>query len=232
MLRGMKSPPRDTTATTEPDAGRPRGRPSGRSPGRPPGRTGAFGRLAAWSQSHRWGALLLWILVVAAITVGSQAAGSAYRNDFALPGTDSQTATDLLTEHGSRQAGDSVQIVFKDDGGLRAERGSIEKTLDRVRGLPSVTEVRGPYADASALSRDGTVGYATVTLDGKAEEVPKRDITRIIDTAEAAEGQGLEVALGGEAVRGAEEEAGGAAEGAGMLAALVNPLSSYRCSAR
>ncbi|ADI06538.1 MMPL domain protein [Streptomyces bingchenggensis BCW-1] len=209
MLRGMMSPPRITPATTEPAAGR------------PPGRRGTFWRLAAWSQSHRWGALLLWILVVAGITAGSLAAGSAYRNDFALPGTDSQTATDLLTEHGSRQAGDSVQIVFKDEGGLRAERGAIEKTLDRVRGLPSVTEVRGPYADASAVSRDGTVGYATVTLDGKAEEVPKGHVTRIIDAAKAAEGHGLEVALGGEAVRGAEEEAGGAAEGAGMLAALV-----------
>ncbi|MGY0058014.1 MMPL family transporter [Streptomyces sp. LZ34] len=203
----------DTTATTEPPAGR------------TPHPAGAFGRLAAWSQTHRWGALLLWVLVVAAITAGSQAAGSAYRNDFALPGTDSQTATDLLTEHGSRQAGDSVQIVFKDEDGdedgLRAERGAIEKTLDRVRGLPAVTEVRSPYADASAISRDGTVGYATVTLDGKAEEVAKGDIARIIDTAEAAGGGGFTVALGGEAVRGAEEEAGGAAEGAGMLAALV-----------
>ncbi|MDX3229340.1 MMPL family transporter [Streptomyces sp. ME19-01-6] len=201
----------DTTATTEPPEGR------------TPHPAGAFGRLASWSQTHRWGALLLWILVVAAITLGSQAAGSAYRNDFALPGTDSQTATDLMAEHGARQAGDSVQIVFKDEGegGLRAERGRVGKTLDRIGGLPGVAEVRGPYADASAISRDGTIGYATVTLDGKAEQVPKGDITRIIDTAKAAEGHGLTVALGGEAVRGAEEEAGGAAEGAGMLAALV-----------
>ncbi|GAA3455325.1 MMPL family transporter [Dactylosporangium matsuzakiense] len=47
------------------------------------------------------------------------------------------------------------------------------------------------------------------------------DVRRIIDTARAAAGDGLQVELGGDAVRGAQEPAGGAAEGAGLLAALV-----------
>ncbi|GAB2874151.1 MMPL family transporter [Streptomyces deserti] len=186
-----------------------------------PARVGAFGRLATWSQRHRFGALLLWIVVVAAITAGAQSAGSAYRNDFTLPGTDSQAAADLLERHGSAQAGDSVQIVFRDPDGLDGDRPAVERLLDRVRELPGVTEVRSPYADASAVSDDGTTGYATVVLDGKAEEVPRQDVTRIIDTARSAAGDDLTVELGGDAVRGAEEEGGGAAEGAGMLAALV-----------
>ncbi|MGI5348168.1 MMPL family transporter [Streptomyces sp. CA-250714] len=180
-----------------------------------------FSRLAAWSQRHRWGAVLLWVFVLAAITVGSQAAGSNYRNDFTLPGTDSQAATDLLRQHGSAQAGDSVQIVLQEPRGIAERRPTVERMLDRVRGLPGVAEVRGPYADASAVSEDGTIGYATVTLDDKAQNVPKADVTRIIDTARSAAGNGLRIELGGEAVRGAEEEGGGSAEGAGMLAALV-----------
>ncbi|MGA4838871.1 MMPL family transporter [Streptomyces sp. G45] len=183
-------------------------------------RTGVFGRVAAWSQRHRVAAVLLWLAVVAAITVGSQAAGSAYRNDFTLPGTDSQAAADLLQRHGSAQAGDSVQIVFRDPDGIRGDRAAVTALLERVRDLPSVTDVRTPYADAAAVSRDGTVGYATVVLDGKAESVPKDDVTRIVDTARDAAGGGLTVEVGGDAVRAAEEE-GGAAEGAGMLAALV-----------
>lgn len=71
------------------------------------------------------------------------------------------------------------------------------------------------------MSADGTVGYATVTLDHKAENVPKTDITTIIDTAQATAGDGLRVELGGDAVRGAGQEAGGAAEGVGLLAALA-----------
>ncbi|MFJ2738673.1 MMPL family transporter [Streptomyces sp. NPDC087440] len=183
--------------------------------------TGVFGRLAAWSQRHRWGALLLWVLAVAVITVASQGVSSAYRNDFALPGTESQSASDLLERHGSAQAGGSVQIVFRDPDGLRDDRPAVEKTVVRVRELPRVADVSSPFADGSALSRDGTTGYATVVLDAASEDVPREDVVRIIDTARQQAGPGLTVALGGDAVRGAQQESGGAAEGAGLLAALV-----------
>ncbi|WP_149258147.1 MMPL family transporter [Actinomadura sp. K4S16] len=177
---------------------------------------GRFGRLAAWSQRRRWAALALWVLVVAAITVGSQAAGAAYHNDFSLPGTESQAAADLMEEHGSRQAGATVQIVAEAPAGLRGERQEVGRMLDEVRRLPAVADV----GDLS-VSGSGTVGYSTVTLDGAAEDVPKERITKIIETAQAASGDGLRVELGGDAVRGAEEGGGGGAEGAGMLAALV-----------
>ncbi|NEA23737.1 MMPL family transporter [Actinomadura bangladeshensis] len=184
------------------------------TPPAPP--AGRFGRLAAWSQRHRWAALVLWVAVVAAITVGSQAAGSAYHNDFSLPGTESQAAADLMTEHGSRQAGATVQIVAADERGLAGDRDDIGRMLDRVRGLPGVTGV-----GELSVSGPGTVGYATVTLDGTAEDVPKEHVTEIIETAQSAAGDGLRIELGGDPVRGAEEGGGGAAEGAGMLAALV-----------
>ncbi|WP_433472007.1 MMPL family transporter [Spirillospora sp. CA-142024] len=184
------------------------------TPGTPP--AGRFGRLAAWSQRHRWAALVLWVAVVAAITVGSQAAGSTYHNDFSLPGTDSQAAADLMAKHGSRQADATVQIVVQDAQGLAADRQDIGAMLAEVRGLPSVTEV-GPLT----ISRSGTIGYSTVTLDAAAQDVPKERVTRIIDTARAASGHGLRVEPGGDPVRGAEEGGGGGAEGAGMLAALV-----------
>ncbi|MEU9337699.1 MMPL family transporter [Streptomyces sp. NPDC048290] len=192
-----------------------------RPPSPPDGRGGLPARLAGWAQRRRWAAVLLWLLVVAAVTAGAQTAGSAYRNDFTLPGTDSQTATDLLRAHGATQAGDSVQIVLQDTGGVADDRTPVEAMLAEVRDLPGVAEVRSPYQDASAVSRDGTVAYATVTLTGKAEEVPAAHITRIIDTARDAVSATLRVELGGDAVRAVEEGGGGAAEGAGILAALV-----------
>jgi RND superfamily putative drug exporter len=161
------------------------------------------------------------VAVLAAVTLGSQAAGSAYKNDFSLPGTDSQAATDLYTQHGSAQAGDSVEIVLKDGQGIAGRKAAVEEMLAEVKGLPSVADVRSPYADASAVSKDGTIGYATVTLDGKAEAVPKEDVTAIIDTAESAEADGLQVEVGGDAVRGAEEKGSPTAELAGIVAAVI-----------
>ncbi|MFJ6433574.1 MMPL family transporter [Streptomyces sp. NPDC091416] len=205
------SSPRGSAAPLAPPA--PQGVPS------PP--VGRFGSLAGWAQRHRWAALLLWVAVVAAITLGSTAAGSAYRNDFSLPGTDSQTATDLFKEHGSDQAGDSVEIVFRDTRGITGARAGIEPMLAEVRHLAGVADVRSPFADGSAVSEDGTIAYASVTLDGKTEDVPKEDVAAVIDTAQSIATDHLQVEVGGEAARNAEDKAGPTAELAGIGAALV-----------
>ncbi|MFI6874460.1 MMPL family transporter [Streptomyces sp. NPDC050400] len=202
--RGSAAPPAPPAPQAEPSAS-----------------LGRFGALAGWAQRHRWAAVVLWVAVVAAITLGSTAVGSAYKNDFSLPGTDSQTATDLFKEHGSDQAGDSVEIVFKDPSGIRSAEAGIEPMLDEVRRLAGVADVRSPFSDAAAVSRDGTIAYASVTLDGKTEEVPKEDVARIIDTAQSIATERLQVEVGGEAARNAEDKAGPTAELAGIAAALV-----------
>ena len=185
--------------------------------------TTRFEQLAAWSYGHRWWAMAFWVAVLAGVTLASQALGSNFRNDFSLPGTESQRVLDTLKQHAPAQAGSAVQVVLQDPEGLRQSptRERVEAMLGELRGLPRVAEVRSPYADAAAISRDGTTGYATVTLDGQAESMLSTEVRRIIDTARGAGGDGLRVELGGEAVRSAEAPEGGVAEGVGLLAALV-----------
>ncbi|MPZ97336.1 MAG: MMPL family transporter [Propionibacteriales bacterium] len=192
-----------------------------RTGGSPEHRTSRMERVAGWSQRHHWLALVLWVAVVAGITAASSAIGDDYRNDFALPGTESQQVVQTFEEHAPDQSGDTVQIVVQHDDGLASEPGRVASIFDDVDGLPHVAGVAPPVAEQGSVSADGTIGYGTVTLSGQAGEVPVDDIRTIIDTALDAEGDGLTVALGGDAVRGAQESAGGAAEGAGMLAALV-----------
>lgn len=204
-----------------PGAGHDPGR--GPTPPRPGG--SVFERVAGFSARRRWWALLLWVAVLAATQLLAAGVGDDYRNDFSLPGTDSQRALEVMQKHGSAQAGDSVQIVLHRDaaGGVRAAavRERVGPVLEEVADLKGVAQVRSPYEDRSAVSGDGTVGYATVTLEGKAEQIPPEDTRRILETAKSAEGTGLQVELGGEAARAAEESEGGAAEGAGILGALV-----------
>jgi RND superfamily putative drug exporter len=186
-------------------------------------RPSRLSRIAGWAHRRRWRAVALWVAVLIAVTAASSAIGSDYHNDFSLPGTESQQAVDALSEQGSARAGDTVEIVMQDGDGLRdaTARRQVESLVADVRELPRVAGVRSPYEDASAVSRDGTIAYATVLLDGRAQDVPAADVRRIVDTAQAAAGDGLRVELGGDAVRAAEEGEGGGAEGAGMLAALV-----------
>ncbi|MGW6457378.1 MMPL family transporter [Streptomyces sp. NPDC055078] len=191
-----------------------------------PTRPSVFERLAAFSYTHRLRALILWVVVVLGITAASLVAGNDYHNDFSLPGTDSHQAQAVLEKHGSDQADAQVEIVIKSADGLRDGRVEprVREMLEKVSGLPGVTGVLSPYeagTGGTALSRDGTVGYATVTLDGASQNVPKDDVLKIIETADSIDGGGIEAAVGGDAARNAEEAGGGGAEGAGMLAALV-----------
>jgi RND superfamily putative drug exporter len=186
-------------------------------------RTSVFERLAGWSYRRRWWAILAWVVALAGVTVGSQAVGPDYRNDFSLPGTESQAALDALRAQAPAQANDSVQIVLQDPGGLAATatRERVEGMLAQVRALPGVAEVRSPYQDESAVSVDGSIGYATVTLAGQSQDVSTGDLQRMVDTAQAAEGGSLRVELAGDAFRSVEESEGPPAELVGLVAALL-----------
>jgi RND superfamily putative drug exporter len=188
-----------------------------------------FERAAGFAHRRRWTALLLWLAVLVGVQGASMAAGSDWRNDFSLPGTESQDASDLLEEHGSAQAGDTVEIVFAaaggaGAGGLRADgaEGRIEGMLAEVADLPRVAQVISVYEEPrQRISSDGAIGYATAVLDVPAERMSLPEMERIYDTARTIAGDGLDVELGGDAARLLAEEEGGAAEGIGIFAALI-----------
>lgn len=179
-------------------------------------------RLAAWSQRHHWTAIALWLVALVAITSGSAVAGSAFENDFTLPGTESQQVLDAYAEHAPDQEGDTVMVVVQSAGGLEGQEGRLDGLWSDLAGLDHVSAVQPPDAAGGTLTEDGTLGIATVVLDDQAGLVPAEDRVAIIDTALEHESDDLRVELTGDAVREVEEsDAGGGAEGIGMLAALV-----------
>ncbi|HZN19330.1 MAG TPA: MMPL family transporter [Micromonosporaceae bacterium] len=186
-------------------------------------RRSMFERLAAWSYRRRWWALVLWVLVLVGVTVGAQAVGSDYHNDFSLPGTQSQEAIDTLKRHAPAQAGGTIQVVVEHPSGLAAPavKQRVEAMLADVKRSPHVVDVVVPDMSQGTISGDGRIGYATVQLDVLDEEMPYADVRDMIATAERAEGDGLRVALGGEAVRAAEEPESSGGEYMGIFAALV-----------
>jgi putative drug exporter of the RND superfamily len=159
-----------------------------------------FERLAGWSRRRRWLAVVLWVVALAGITLASQAIGSAYHDDYSMPGTQSQSVADLF----QGKETDPIQVVA--EGDLK----QFPAVLDKIRGLPHVASVGEPVAGKDSIAS------TTVALDAKG--VPAEDVRRIIATTA---GPGLKVAFGGDAVRAADTEAGGASEGIGILAALV-----------
>jgi RND superfamily putative drug exporter len=182
--------------------------------------------LARWCVRHRLVTVLLWLLALAGVTAGAAAAGSAYSNDYATPGTESSRATQLMEDGFPRLGGDSDTVVWHaDKGTVKAAdvEQTMTRTLDRIAGLPGVATVTGPYegGQSARISADGRTAYATVTFDRPVEEIGKGEAQQVVDTAKAAETDGLRVELGGQAVGLTESEGGHTAEIVGVAVAAV-----------
>ncbi|WP_149184133.1 MMPL family transporter [Streptomyces sp. TRM49041] len=109
--------------------------------------------LARWCLHHRLVAVLLWLAAFCGVTAASAVVGSAYSNDYEVPGTESGRATALLEETFPGQGGDSGTIVWHTErGSVRAEGVEQRMTtmLDKVADLPGVVAVTTPYASTEA----------------------------------------------------------------------------------
>jgi putative drug exporter of the RND superfamily len=160
--------------------------------------------LARWSAAHRRAVVVLWVAGLSAALGISSLVGARYGNNFTLPGTGAQRASDLLKHGFPAQAGDVDQIVFHTRSGTMsapAVRRRVETMLTRVRGLPHVVSVANPYATSGqAISRSGTIGFATVNFDRHANALPNSAVERVIATAESARSPSLQVELEGPAI--------------------------------
>ena len=187
--------------------------------------------LARWSSNHRRLVVALWIVALVAAMGISNAVGTRYGNNFSLPGTDAQRAADLLSSRFPAQSGDSDQIVLHTPAGTLAApavRARVERMLGRVAQLPHVTSVTSPYAPGTrGISGDGTIGFATVAFDQRANVLPVVATRRVIAVAEAARSAGLQVELNGQAIEQAQRFSIGYTALVGIGAAVVILLISF-----
>ncbi|MFI1725061.1 MMPL family transporter [Streptomyces sp. NPDC020489] len=182
--------------------------------------------LARWCVQRRLVTVLLWLLAFGGVTAAAAVAGSAYSNDYEVPGTESGRATQLLQDGFPGLGGDSDTVVWHTSSGtVRAStvEQTMTRTLDEIADLPGVATVVGPYDDqgAARISEDGRTAYATVTFDAPADDIDKAEAQAVVTAAKAAQGDGLQVELGGGAIALTESSGGHLAEAVGVVVAAV-----------
>jgi putative drug exporter of the RND superfamily len=193
------------------------------APSSPTAPEGLVARLARWVVHHRALAIGAWVALLVGLLALSGAAGTRYAETFSLPGTDSQRAYDLLKADFPGQSGDSDQIVLHTPRGRIADQAApIGAMLGRVARLAHVSHVSRPV-----VSRDGTIAFATVSFDQRANLLPRADAQRLIDTAQAIDSPALQVELGGNAIEQAQQQSFGTASAIGLLAAVVVLLLTF-----
>src|SRR5258708_1610038 len=120
-------------------------------------------RLGHFSVRHRRWMLGFWLALLVGLGVAASIAGGSTSNKFALPGTESQEAFDLLGARFRAQSGSTALIVFAARKGstISDSTGAIQAALGHVNGQQGVRPI--DPAASLVVSPDGTVAYAQVS---------------------------------------------------------------------
>jgi RND superfamily putative drug exporter len=191
-------------------------------------------KLARWTTTHRLYIAIGWVFLLICVNALAQSGGGpSYSNNFTLPNSDAQRASDLLERSFPAQAGDRDTIVFKvasgtvNDPSVKAHMNSL---FAQVNGQPHVAGVVSPYdprTAGKAISGNERIAFATVVFDRKANDLPKSAGEEVVAAAEAARRPGLEIELGGQAIEQTQQEGFGITTAVGLLAAIVVLLITF-----
>jgi putative drug exporter of the RND superfamily len=188
--------------------------------------TGLLYRLAHLCVRRRFVVVGIWLVVTAVLVVLSHRLGDNTNDNLSLPGTDSQRATDTLARSFPDQANGTSPIVLHASSGKLTEArysGAVNEAAADVAKAPNVASVTNPLTPegASALSKDGTTGYLSVTLSVSPGSLSVTQAQAIIDAAHAAKAAGLQVETGGQLGQKVSKPSTESSELIGIVAAMV-----------
>ncbi|WP_089102193.1 MMPL family transporter [Streptomyces hyaluromycini] len=168
---------------------------------------------------------LIWVALLTLAGVAAASAPTAGSTSFSIPGTEAQKAFDLLDQRfpGSSSDGATARVVFKAPAGEKMtdklNKAAVKKTVKELADGSEVTSVTDPYKQ-HAVSKDGTVAYASVRYDVSGTELKDSSRNALEAAGHDAQKAGLTVEVGGDALQ-AGAEAGGAGEAIGLAIAAV-----------
>jgi RND superfamily putative drug exporter len=184
-----------------------------------------LGNFAAWAASHWKRSLAIVAVALVALGIAASAGGGSFVDDFRTPGTESQSAMDVLDKRFPTAAGDTANVVFAVDAGtLRApeRRDAIERTVREIRAQPHVTSAPDPFArDSGQISQDARIAYVPVQYDETAPALGAEPGDRLAQASELGERAGLEVSRNGAVVDQAEQATAPVGELIGVAVAII-----------
>jgi putative drug exporter of the RND superfamily len=188
--------------------------------------TGVLYGLAQFCVRRRFVVLAVWLVATIALVAVSHQLGDNTNDNLSLPGTDSQRATDALAKSFPDQSNGSSPIVIHAGSGKLTDAKNKEAVDAAVSGVskePHVASVVNPLTTqgASALSKDKTTGYLSVTLSVSPGSLSEEEVQTIIDGANPAKAAGLEVETGGQLGQKVSKPATESSELIGIIAAMV-----------
>ncbi|HZC69228.1 MAG TPA: MMPL family transporter [Jatrophihabitans sp.] len=166
--------------------------------------TAALYGLARFCVRHRLWVIGAWLVITVVLVGVSHRMGDNTNDNLSLPGTDSQRATNALqTSFPDLANGTSPIVLHADTGKLTDSKNAdaVNQAAADVAKTANVASVVNPLTQqgATALSKDQTTGYLSVTLSVPPGQLSVEEANDIIDAAaKPAEAAGLQVETGGQ----------------------------------
>ena len=199
------------------------------------------GTLARWTRAcatHPWRVVIAWVGIIALLVVLVATIGGALRDEFEIPGSDTQRATDLIESEFASEQGGVLNVVFAAPEGERLDtperKAAVQQAIARLRspefaptedkaGLESVAK---PFSE-DTFSDDGRIAYAEAQFDRIIYDEDREAVVAVQDAVrETVEPVGVTVEYNGEAEFPPIEQ--GTQELLGLLAAILVLLVVFR----
>jgi RND superfamily putative drug exporter len=188
--------------------------------------TGVLYGIAQFCIRRRFVVLAVWLVATIALVAVSHQLGDQTNDNLSLPGTDSQASTDALAKSFPDQANGSSPIVVHARSGKLTDAKNAEAVDEAAAAVakePNVASVVNPLTPqgASALSKDKTTGYLSVTLSVTPGSLSEEEVQTIVDGANVAKVAGLQVETGGQLGQKISKPATESSELIGIIAAMI-----------
>ena len=202
--------------------------------------TGALARWMRACASHPWRVVLSWLGILVLLIVLVATVGGSLKDEFEIPGSDTQRATDLIEAEFAAEQGGVLNLVFAAPEGERLDtperKEAIEAVIAKLKtpefkaigpderaGLESVGD---PFSE-NTFSDDGRIAYAEAQFDRVIYEEDRTQVLAVEDAVRAAVAPaGVTVEYNGDAEFPPIEQ--GTQELLGLLAALIVLLVVFR----
>lgn len=161
-------------------------------------------RVGAFSVRRRRLVLASWLIALVVLGGLTAAFKGTFAEKFSVPGTESQSANELITKRvpGANTDAASGKVVFavKGDGTLSAskQQAAVEQTVAALKQVPKVASVADPFATRT-VSKDARIGYADLQFSVADADVTTSTTDAIERATEPARAAGIQVEFGGAA---------------------------------
>ncbi len=201
----------------------------------------ATGGLARWMRAcanHTWRVVIAWLAITAGLIVLVVTVGGGLKDQFEIPGSDTQKATDLIESQFASEQGSILNLVFAAPKGQRLDTPERKAAIAKAVALLKTNEFKatkdragvesvGDPFSKNTFAKNGRIAYAEAQFDRVIYTKDRNAVVAVQDAVRnTVEPAGVIVEFNGEAESPPIQQ--GIQELLGFLAAFIVLMIVFR----